>query len=471
MKQPPSRRNRPHILMIISDEHSPHYTSYEGHPLVRTPNLQRLHDAGVNCANGYCNSPICAPSRASQIAGKYCRNCGVTDWFQDLHPGTVTLPGHFAAHGYETVAFGKMHFYGDQLKGWGERPLGDLYDPETHRKVSPERDLDHLIGSWERPTRTRWWDASERIRLAGPGHNPFLERDRGMFDAGLWRIRERFRNGTPAQPLFLCISALMPHYPFVCPPDLFDYYRSRVELPEVPEDEPDNLHPAYRAKIARQHPSPNSDDEKLNAIAAYCGMVEFLDGQIGRALDTLEELGVRDDFVVVHWSDHGDMMGEHGQWWKRSFYEASARVPFLFRAPGRIAGGRTVRANVSLVDIFPTLCELCGLPVPSGLDGRSFAGLLRGDPQPDWPDIAISENWQPSLGEDFVPASMLKKGSCKLSRFGDHPDPVLHDLSIDPGEFRNVADDPVYAEIRRGLEEELHRITGHPGGSPSASAT
>jgi choline-sulfatase len=207
-----------------------------------------------------------------------------------------------------------------------------------------------------------------------------------------------------------------------------------------------------------QHPNPMPEDHQLNAIAAYCGMVEVLDQQIGRALDALEELGVLDDFIILHWSDHGDMMGEHGQWWKRSFYEASARVPLLFQAPGRIASGHTIRQNVSLVDVFPTLCELCDLPIPPRLDGRSFAKLLRGEDDPDWPDEAFSENWQPALGAEFAPAYMLKRGPYKLTRFRDHPQRLLHDLSRDPQELTNVAEDPAYRQIRQELEARLERI-------------
>jgi choline-sulfatase len=152
------------------------------------------------------------------------------------------------------------------------------------------------------------------------------------------------------------------------------------------------------------------------------------------------------------------MMGEHGQWWKRSFYEASARVPLLFHAPGRIASGHAVRQNVSLVDIFPTLCDLAGLPVPDGLDGRSMAKLLRGEADPDWRDIAFCENWQPWPSYEHFPAYMLKKGSLKLQQFGASRRKVLFDLEKDPGELTNVADDPAYAEARVDLEAELAGI-------------
>jgi len=450
---------RPHILMLVSDEHSPHYTSYEGHPFVRTPHLQRLYNGGVNLTNGYCNSPICAPSRASQISGQYCRNCGVTDFCQDLHPGTPTLPGHFSKHGYSTVAFGKMHFYGDQMKGWQERPLGDFFHPAHSYPVDPERNLSHLIGEWGRKVKKKgWWDVAASLMEAGPGNNPALNRDKGMFDAGIGRLRDHFAKGEPEKPLFLCISALIPHYPFVCPEELFHYYRERVALPEVAEEDVANLHPFYKAKIQIQHPEPVPEDAQLNAIAAYCGMIEFMDQQIGRVLDELEAMNLMDDFIIVHWSDHGDMMGEHGMWWKRSFYEASARVPFLFHAPGRIKEGHTVRENVSLVDIFPTLCELAGLDQPVELDGQSFAKLLRGEPDPAWPDLAFCENWQPALGAEFVPAYMLKKGSCKLSQFGNHPLKLLHDLATDPHERVNRIDDPAYAAIRKDLEDELGKI-------------
>ena len=348
------------------------------------------------------------------------------------------------------------------MKGWEERPLGDLHDPLTHRLANPERNLNHLIGQWDRRAqKAGWWDVAASLADAGPGNNPNLNRDIGMFDAGLHRLCEHFAGDAPERPLFLCISALVPHYPFVCPPDLFEYYRSLVALPEVDPEAVANLHPAYRAKARVQHPEPLSENHQLNAIAAYCGMVEVLDQQIGRALATLEELGVLDDFIVVHWSDHGDMMGEHGLWWKRTFHEASVRVPCLFHAPGRIRNGHEVHQNVSLVDLFPTLCELCDLEVPPGLDGRSIAGLLRGEDQAGWPDLVFSENWQPgkgSLGAEHVPAHMLKKGSWKLTTFGNHPHRLLHDLATDPGERHNRIDDPACARILSDLDEELRTL-------------
>jgi len=131
------------------------------------------------------------------------------------------------------------------------------------------------------------------------------------------------------------------------------YLNANTAQANTRESEPRNCSLAYQAKIAKQHPCPNADDEKLNAIAAYCGIIEFLDTKIRRTLDALEKLGGAKDVIVVHWSDHGDMMGEHHQWRKRSFYEASARVPFIWQAPGRIRPVHTVSQNTSLVDIFP----------------------------------------------------------------------------------------------------------------------
>jgi choline-sulfatase len=192
--------------------------------------------------------------------------------------------------------------------------------------------------------------------------------------------------------------------------------------------------------------------EAHRATAAYCGMVEWVDRQYGRVIAKLEELNVLDDFVIAFLSDHGEMLGQKGLWEKQQYFEASARVPFSITAPRHLAGGgQTVRHNVSLVDLFPTLCELAAIPVPPGLDGRSLVPLMEGNAD-GWPNAVYSELYNIRNG----PSEMVKHGDLKYFRYHgkDWPE-QLFDLAADPVENRNLIDDPAYAADLQRLRARL----------------
>lgn len=194
--------------------------------------------------------------------------------------------------------------------------------------------------------------------------------------------------------------------------------------------------------------------EAHRATAAYYGMVEWLDGQYGRVIDYLEHLNVLDDFIVIYLSDHGEMLGEKGIWEKQQYFDASARVPFSIWSPRHFEGGRTVHENVSLVDLFPTLCDLAHVPIPEGLDGRSVVPLAKGDSE-GWPDTVYSELWKIQNG----PSEMIKQGNLKFFRFNEQPWPdQLFDLESDPGETKNLVEDPAYAADLARLKAELDRL-------------
>ncbi len=285
---------------------------------------------------------------------------------------------------------------------------------------------------------------------AGKGHH--LQQDLYTVDGALLFLDEYFV-GEPYDrpgegPLMLAVSLNSPHYPYQCPEDLFSYYLRRVE-PYVEElAEQFDCADFFKVRVG----TDVTWREAHRATAAYYGMIELVDRQYGRVIAKLEELNVLDDFVIAFLSDHGEMLGQKGLWEKQQFFEASARVPFSITAPGSNAGGgQTVRHNVSLVDLFPTLCDLADIPVPPGLDGRSLLPLMQGDAA-DWPNEVYCELYHELNG----PSEMVKQDHLKYFRFHGRDWPEqLFDLDADPEENRNLVDDPVYAADLERLRTRL----------------
>lgn len=437
----------PHILKFCTDEHAPQVCGYAGDPWVRTPNLDRLAAEGVVFDNCYCANPICVPGRNAMITGQLVREVGTLYYSDVLPSGLPTYMRQFSEHGYQTTCVGKMHFHGqDQMHGWLFRPYGDMEIllRQNMPGYSVEKDV---VG----PTKYRPGQRGlpHWIRDAHAGETGFMGFDRSVTrEAGI-HLRDYFRRiiypvYSAERPLLFEVSWKCPHWPFTAPQELFDYYRGIVGPPEkaLPEGAPPSLH----RKHAEDQPDDITEEQILNARAGYWALCEWVDMQIGVVLDTLKELGVRDEFAVMYCSDHGEMAGEHGLWAKHCFYEESARVPMILSGPG-IPAGRRVGENVSLTDIFPTLCDVAGLPTPEGLRGRSMLPLTHDPPQAG-ERMVFSELY----GETC--SFMAKKGDVKYICHSDGSRQVF-DLARDPGELDNVADRPEYAGIRRQLHDAL----------------
>jgi choline-sulfatase len=384
-----------------------------------------------------------------------------------LADGYPTYATRFGQYGYTTTAFGKMHLQGrDQLKGWQSRPVGDTacgqVDDPIERGVDAmtERPHDDALNL---PDSVKWSDEKE-IRRAGPGP---AHRVDGLSLAGfkLW-VDSRFL-GTwsdrhqPDRPALVYLGLHDPHYPYHCEEELFRYYLPRVgePSPEAPMEHPFlglSPWPPRRTQVGTDIPRR----EARRARAAYFGKVETMDARYGEALEELRQAGEDlDEWIIVYCSDHGEMLGDHGVWEKQKFYEASARTPLIIRAPRYLPQGTVVDANVSLCDLFPTLCELAGLDVPDGLDGRSLVALAKGQ-DPDWRDEACSFFLQQGFCN-----GMVKQGSLKYQWYG-HADrgpmpEVLFDLATDPEEMENRIDDPAYADAIQRLRQRREAL-GYP---------
>jgi len=437
--------SRPNILILMSDEHRADLAGFAGNKVIRTPAMDRLARTGVVFRNAYTPSPICVPARQCLMSGQLPKTCGCDGAWMDLAPGYHTFARRFAQHAYRTVCAGKLHHVGpDQMQGWTRRlnPDAEILDKFADGLIRDEY-------TRYRPTFLGAKRSNEAFVKAARGECGKYQRFdlRSCEDAEFF-VREFF-NGPSAgrRPLMLKVSLVQPHYPFQTRPELFEYYLDQVP---IFRDEP-CAHPVLSLSQI-ETPVNLTDDEIRRATATYYGMVETIDTVYGRVLDALQAAGQDpDEWIVIYLSDHGEMLGEHGIWEKARFYEGSVRVPLVIRWPSRFEGGRVVNENVSLCDLFATLCDLAGIPARPGLDSRSLVPLMRGDTA-GWSDEAVSQIRR--RHRDHV---MIKQGSLKYQYYGEDISEVLFDLAGDPGETQNLAGDPSLAgcmgEFRRRLAE------------------
>lgn len=418
---------KPNILFLMSDEHSPHAIGCEGNEIVQTPNLDRLAESGSYFENAYCQVPLCTPSRMCMLTGKHAHRCSAWNNGSILFPEHLTMPAHFAQHGYSTALIGKMHFGGkEQHNGFQSRPYGDLRGYAGHQ-------TDPLITRGNR----------QRTRLAGITEIPAsLLQERVINTETLEYLRAHPRE----KPWFLLASYSRPHFPLTVPKRLFDkYWPDNVDMPHIPDGHLEQTHPFAKGLRENFRTMDIPAEEARKARAAYYACCEFLDECIGDLLALLERDGLLENTIIVYTTDHGEMAGEHGQWWKSSYYEAAARVPLIIKNGEQ--NGR-VTAPVELNDLFPTLCASAGIPIPDNLDGSDMTHLMAGDPD-GWRNTAITEYW---ANQTTGPMRMLRTSHYKYVAFPAH-EPILFDLAADPGEFENRAGNAAYRQV----EAELHK--------------
>ncbi len=431
MTRPVARR--PNILLILSDQHSPHLAGFAGNRVIDTRALDGLAGRGARFESATCQSPLCVPSRMSLITGKYPHRCGAWDNGSVLAAGHQTLPGWLAKHDYATAAVGKMHFRGhEQLHGFAHRPYGDLVESHItpHQPDPPDtadgRSSDHTVG---------------RFPFAGASAIPeSLHADTAVtLESLAWALE--FAAAHPATPWFMCASYFRPHFPLTAPGRyLRSYLERELPRPYPPAEDFETMHPHDRFIVEDFGLDRFSAEEHRHALAAYYASVDYVDDRIGELLTGLERSGLLEDTFVVYSSDHGELAGEHGLWWKRSYYRASTGVPLLIAGPGVEPGSR-IEAPVELVDLFPTLCDWAGIEPPAGLDGDSLVPLLEGRPERRRKQYALSE----LLGG--APETRFRMVRDRRWKLVDFPEasPRLFDLVGDPGETRDLAAAPAAA--------------------------
>jgi len=433
---------KPNILLIMTDEHAAAYSGTYGHPLVQTPHMDRLASMGATFEHAYCNSPLCLPSRMSFMTGRYVHRIGAYDNGSPLPSDTVTWAHALRAVGYEAVLCGKQHFCGpDQLHGFERQLARDL-----HAELWTVDGVPRGAADWERGIveAAQPWPG---LAQAGPGHTTEIEVDDEVERQSLAFLSDPARR---EKPWVLNASFIAPHFPLVAPQRFWDMYPlESIDLPEIPDGHLETLHPVYQRMRAMFGCADYPEELVRRARAGYYALISYVDEKIGRLLDALEESGQADNTLVIHFSDHGDMNGEHGMWRKSNFYDASARVPLQMAWPGYISEGMRVREVVSLVDMVASFLEAGGAPDVAPLDGQSLLGPLRGERA--FRDEAFSEYLAHGVQG---PMAMLRRGRYKFNySLGDRPE--LYDMQSDPGEFRDLAGDPSYTHIVDEMQTAL----------------
>jgi choline-sulfatase len=440
---------RPNILMIMADQLAPQWTGAYGHPRIRTPHMDRLASEGVTFDSAYCNSPICAASRASMCTGKYVDRIGAFDNGADFLASTPTFMHHLRRADYEVLLSGKMHFLGpDQLHGFERRLTPEIY-PSSF-VWTPD---------WTRGAYANHGTSVDQLKTAGIcDWSMQLRYDEEVAFRATEALRELAGRQKQGRPFFLCASFTHPHDPFVITKQWWDLYAdAEIDLPAAPAQPMETMHP-FNQWMQVHHMvdvSPPTEQQIRAARHAYWGMVSYFDSQIGQLVDELERLKLSENTIVIVTSDHGEMLGEHGMWFKRTFFEHSTRVPLIVRNPHHASGGRRISQTVSLLDLYPTFLDLCEVPdrdrVAELVDGHSLAPSFRGESLAA-PNHALCEYYSEG---SLQPLRTVVRDRLKYVYVHEQP-PLLFDLMSDPHEQTNRIDDPAYASRLAELRGIVH---------------
>jgi choline-sulfatase len=434
---------QPNILIVMADQMAPAFLPIYGQPLTRAPNMQALAQSGVVFESAYCASPLCSPSRASFMAGLLPSRSRVYDNAAEFSADIPTFAHHLRLRGYRTVLTGKMHFCGpDQLHGFEERLMTDIYPADYG--WTPDWDHPH-----ERPS---WYHNMSSVALAGA----CVRTNQLDFDDEVAFTAERaifdIARSNAKRPFLLVASFTHPHDPFAVPRRYWDLYREEdIEMPS-PAPEPIDPHSRRLRHVCAMDAEPVSETQVRDARRAYFGAISYVDDNLGRLTQALRSSGLSEDTIVILLSDHGEMLGERGLWYKMSFFEGASRVPLIVASPGRFSPSR-IAASVSLADLLPTLVDFAGGDagaLGSSIDGRSLGPHLAGG---RGHDEAIGEY----LAEGAIaPMVMIRRGSMKFIHSPPDPD-QLYDLRHDPGERDNLAGRPSYAARIAEFHAEVGR--------------
>ena len=435
---------RPDILLVMADQLAPHFTGSYGHPLVRTPAMDALAERGARFDAAYCHSPICAPARFTMLSGRSASSIGAWDNAAEFQASVPTVAHYLALAGYRTCLSGKMHFVGpDQLHGFDERLTTDIYPADF--AWTPD---------WDRPDERigKWYHNMDSLSEAGPALATYqIDYDEEVGFAAVRRLYDLARD-PDERPFFLVASFIHPHDPYVARPEWWDLYdHDDIDLP-APFDE-DGLDPHTR-RIRRGIEADTvgySPEECRNARRGYYANTSYFDSWVGRLVQVLEETGRADSTVVVVTSDHGDMLGDRGMFFKFSFFERSVRVPLIMAGPG--VADRAVGNVCSHLDLLPTLLDVAadggarpdlGAPI----EGRSLWELASGGA-----DAADETTGEYMAEMTSHPMFMIRRGRHKYIHCDTDP-ALLYDVEADPLERTNLASDPAFADLSAAFAAE-----------------
>lgn len=433
-----AEQSRPNVLFFLVDDLRPELGCY-GNSHVKTPNIDALAKAGVRFERAYCQFPLCNPSRTSMLTGRHPPVTGVLDnttWFGTARPDFVSLPRHFKDNGYAVLRTGKVFH-------------GGIDDAEAWTEGGEKRNFEGAISNRKPPVNQK--QNSDRIVVLdgdGESHPDFKTATRA--------IDYLQRYGKSDQPFFLCCGFTKPHSPPTAPRKFFDMYDPKsVPLPQdfqprptVPEGFPmPSLNARNGDLFIDRDASP---EEAREMIRAYWASLTWTDWNLGRVMAELDTLQLRDNTIIVFWGDHGYHLGEKGKWSKHgSLWEIGTRVPLIVIAPKAKGNGSPSPRPVQSLDLYPTLCELCGLTIPNDLAGHSLKPLLA-NPHAEWSHPAFSV-FGNAKGVGGVAVRTQKYRYVEYD--GGKSGAMLFDEQADPHELRNLVDDPKLSDVKTELSK------------------
>jgi arylsulfatase A-like enzyme len=453
------KRPKYNVLFIASDDLRPELGAY-GVAGIKTPNIDKIAGRGTRFDNAYAQYPVCNPSRTSLLTGRYPTETRVmnnNDYFRRNDPGAVTLPQYFKNNGYATLRSGKIYHGGvDDEVSWTEG--GEPTDPNITERGNPNykpvptttNDPDDEEKANSQGANIKASNSDRIIVLEGDGekHGDYKAATRAV------NFIEKYKD----KPFFLAVGFVKPHSPPTAPKKFFDLYDVKTiplpvdfgTTPKAPEGFPEiSIAPRNADLFIGRESTPELSREMKRA---YWASTSFMDAQVGRVMDALEKNGLQDNTIIVFWGDHGYHLGEKGKWSKAySLYEVGLRVPLIIAVPKKKA--QTSQRVVELIDLYPTLAELCDLPKPANVSGQSFAKLLK-NPKANWdlPAYSVTE-YRKSLGKSvrtarwhYVEWDDGKSGAMLF----EHPK--------DPFELKNLANDPNYAKTIAEMKQLLAKM-------------
>ncbi|MEZ6134675.1 MAG: sulfatase [Pirellulaceae bacterium] len=456
--QDATKSTKKNVLFLIADDLNCDLHCY-GHPRVQSPNIDRLATRGVRFNYAYCQYPLCSPSRTSFLtgrrpdetmihtnprAGRFSTDYTGSPHFRENIPDTVTLPQLFKDNGYFAARVGKLYHYGvpgqigtsglDDLPSWNF-----VVNPAGRDKAEENQVFTLTPGSYGGSLS---WLASEGTDA---------EQTDGLCATAAISLLNEVRD----QPFFIACGFYRPHTPYVAPKSYFEAYPpANIDLPNLSEAD-QKREPAAAYGSAKKEQEKMDDPLRREAIGAYWASITFMDAQVGRVLDELDRLGLTENTVVVFTSDHGYHMYEHGLWQKMSLFENSARVPLIVSAPGQPAQGESTDALAELVDLYPTLTELCGLKAPAYVDGVSLQPVLQ-DPSHTVRDAAFTQVNRGQRRGYSVRTAQYRFTSWDDGKQGEQ----MYDMQADFNETKNLIDSN-NAEIQAAIDAHRQLIVDY----------
>ncbi len=424
---------RPNVLMIAVDDLNDWVGYLGGNPQCRTPNIDRLAARGMLFTRSYCAAPVCNPSRAALLTGSRPSTSGVYSNSQPWRvalPNVLTLPQHFMANGYHAAGCGKIFH--------GAFPEDASWNEYLRQKGDPEPTKEILESPHSHAGTIRWGELDvDDSKMS----------DHKMVDWTIKYLKEKHD-----KPFFLGCGIFRPHMPWNVPRKYYDMYPlETIQLPKVLETDLDDIPPAGRqmAKPEGDHATILKTGNWQRAVQAYLASIAFTDGEIGRLLDALDNSDFAKNTIIVLWGDHGWHLGEKQHWRKFALWEEATRTPLIFVVPGMTQPGSVCERTVDLMAVYPTLSELCGMPLPKQpIEGKSIVSLLK-DPKSEWNTPALTTHQRNNHA--------VRSERFRYIRYEDGSE-ELYDHDADPLEWKNLADDPRFAGVKKELAAAIPSV-------------